>query len=156
TMEYLANSPTHPLPERLPPSAPPMPRPPDQFAPTRRVVLAWAVMLGPLLAVWCCRPLLAQKTFNYAQFIALILSWKVASLLCLPPASWARFTPLRLVAYCFWPGMQPRQFRAGEQPDPGAPVPTVAGFVTNALTGAALLWLVPLALPAATPLAVRF
>lgn len=133
-----------------------MPPPAALAAPTRRVALAWAVMLGALVGAWCCRPWLSQRTFNYAQIIALLASWKVASLLCLPPASWGRLTPLRLLAYCLWWGMQPRQFLAGEKTAPGAPAPTVSGLLLNALTGAALLLLVPRALPAATPLALRF
>jgi hypothetical protein len=36
----------------------------------------------------------------------------IASLICLPPA-WARFTWLRLLAYCVWYGMQPQQFLKG-------------------------------------------
>jgi hypothetical protein len=36
------------------------------------------------------------------------------------------------------------------------PVPTVRGFLLNAATGAALLWLVPRLLPAATTIPVRF
>ena len=124
--------------------------------PTRRYVLAWALMIGGLVGFWCCRPWLGTKAFNYGQLAVLLLSWKVASLLCLPPVAWARFTPLRLLAYCIWPGMQPQQFLAGQKPAADAPVPTVRGFLLNVLTGAALLWLVPRLLPAATPRAVRF
>src|SRR5262249_2854902 len=57
--------------------------------------------------------------------------------------------------YCFWIGMQPRQFLVGYQPPAGTPVPTVRVLLQNALAGAALLWLVPYALPASTPLTVR-
>jgi hypothetical protein len=35
-------------------------------------------------------------------------------------------------------------------------VPTVSGFLLNAATGAVLIWVVPLVLPAATPLTLRF
>ena len=84
------------------------------------------------------------------------MTWKIASLLCLPPAAWARFTPLRLLAYCVWIGMQPKQFLAGQRTAAGAPVPTVSGFLLNVLTGVALLWLLPRLLPAATPRMIRF
>src|SRR5262249_31007781 len=70
--------------------------------------------------------------------------------------AWARLPPLRLLAYCVWPGMQPHQFLAGQRTAAGAPVPTLSGFLLNVLTGAVLLWLVPRFLPAATPRAVRF
>jgi alginate O-acetyltransferase complex protein AlgI len=125
-------------------------------APTRRFVLAWALMIGGLAGFWCCRPWLGTRAFNYGQGAVLMVSWKVASLLVLPPGSWARLTPLRLLAYCLWPGMQPRQFFVGQRTAAGAPVPTVPGFFLNVLSGAALLWLVPRILPAATPRAVRF
>jgi hypothetical protein len=123
---------------------------------TRRFVLAWAVMIGGLVGFWCCRPWLGTRAFNYGQLAVILVTWKIASLLCLPPGAWARLTPLRLLAYCVWPGMQPQQFLAGQRTVAGAPVPTVSGFLLNALTGAALLWLVPRLLPTATPLKVRF
>ena len=90
--------------------------------------------------------------FNYGQLAVLLASWKVASLLCLPPGAWARFTPLRFLAYCVWYGMQPRQFLKGQRTAPGAPIPTVGGIVLNVVTGAVLLWLVPRLLPAGNPL----
>jgi hypothetical protein len=113
-------------------------------------------MVGGLAGFWCFRPWLTPPAFNYGQLAVLMATWKVASLLCLPPAAWARFTPLRLLAYCFWIGMQPRMFLVGAKPTPGAPVPTLSGIVFNIVCGAALLWLVPRVLPAWTPLAVRF
>ena len=67
----------------------------------------------------------------------------------------ARLTPPRFLAYCLWPGMQPRQFLVGARAAADAPVPTVRGFLLNVAAGAALLWLVPRLLPAATPRAVR-
>ena len=124
--------------------------------PTRRFVLAWAVMIGGLVGFWCCRPWLGTAAFDYGQLAVLLGTWKVASLLCLPPGAWRRLTSLRLLAYCLWPGMQPRQFLAGARPPAGSPVPTVRGFLLNALAGAALLWLAPRLMPAATPRAVRF
>jgi hypothetical protein len=139
--------------ERVPPS---MGTPLDRPVPTRRYVLAWALMVGGLVGFWCCRPWLEPRTFKIGQLVVLLLTWKVASLLCLPPAAWARFTPLRFLAYCVWYGMQPRQFLRGEKTAPGAPVPTVTGWLLNLLTGVLLLWGVPYLLPAATPLTVRF
>jgi hypothetical protein len=123
---------------------------------TRRYVLAWAVMIGGLIGFWCCRPWLGTSAFNYGQVAVLMVSWKIASLLCLPPGAWPRLTPLRLLAYSVWIGMQPQQFLKGQKTAAGAPVPTGSGILLNALTGAALLWLVPRALPAATPWEVRF
>ncbi len=130
--------------------------PPDPCVPTRRFVLAWAVLAGGLVGFWCCRPLLDSRTFNVGQVVVLLVSWKTASLLCLPRAAWARFTPLRLLAYCLWYGMQPQQFLRGARTAPGAPVPTVSGWLLNVLTGLVLVWGVPYLLPAGTPLAVRF
>jgi alginate O-acetyltransferase complex protein AlgI len=113
-------------------------------------------MVGGLAGFWCCRPWLGTSTFIIGQIVVLMASWKVASLLCLPPEAWARFTRLRLLAYCVWPGMQPTQFLKGQRTAPGAPVPTVRGFLLNLATGATLFWLVPRLLPAATPFPVRF
>ena len=125
-------------------------------APSRRVVLAWALMIGTLVGFWCLRPLLGIKAFSFGQLGVFLLIWKIASLLCLPPGAWARFTPLRFLAYCFWYGMQPRQFLKGEVTAAGAPVPSVFGALLNALAGAALVWFVPHLLPAVTPRVVRF
>src|SRR5262245_11225905 len=135
---------------------PDMPTSPERPVSTRRCVLAWTVMVGGLAGVWCCRPWLPLNVFNQAQLVALMLSWKVASLICLPSGEWARFTRLRLLAYCCWPGMQPRHFLKGQTLAPDAPVPTVFGVLLNAGAGATLLWLVPHVLPAATPLTIRF
>jgi Membrane bound O-acyl transferase family len=129
---------------------------PRRSAPNRRFVLAWALLIGGLAGFWCCRHWQGMTVFYYGQFVALFLSWKIAPLLCLPPGAWARLTPLRLLAYCIWAGMQPKQFLVGEVTAAGAPVPSVSGILLNALTGATLLWLVPRLLPAATPWTVRF
>jgi hypothetical protein len=123
---------------------------------TSRFALAWVVMVGGLVGFWCCRPWMGAKAFLYGQLAVLLVTWKVASLLCLPPEAWGRLPLLRLLAYCIWPGMQPRQFLAGQKPDPDAPAPTVAGCLLNALAGGVLLWLVPRFLPASTPFAIRF
>ena len=122
----------------------------------QRFVLAWAVMVVGLVGFWCCRPFLGTRVFNYGQLAVLLLTWKIASLLCLPPRAWARFTPLRFLAYCVWIGMQPRQFLVGERTAANAPIPTVSGFVLNVVTGLVLFWLVPRLLPVATPWAIRF
>jgi hypothetical protein len=121
----------------------------------RRFVMAWALMVGGLIGFWCTRPWLGTSAFNYGQFVVLLVTWKIASLLCLPDQAWSRFTPLRFLAYCFFLGMQPRQFLAGQQTAPGAPIPTVIGIIRNALAGAVLLWLVPRFLPVATPWVIR-
>src|SRR5262249_46056996 len=124
--------------------------------PLRRCVLAWVVMVGGLAGFWCIRPWLATSAFNYGQFAVLLVTWKIASLICLPTQAWARFTPLRLLAYCVFIGMQPRQFLVGQRTAPGAPIPTLRSIVANAVTGAVLLWLVPRLLPLETPSALRF
>jgi hypothetical protein len=120
-------------------------------------VLAWALMVGGLVGFWCGRPWMNAKVFDIGQLVVLLASWKVASLLCLPAEAWGRLTRPRLLAYCVCPvSMQPRQFLAGQQAPPDAPVPSVPGILLNVATGAALLWLTPRLLPAATPRAVRF
>src|SRR3954470_20331500 len=124
--------------------------------PTRRFVMAWALMIGGLVGFWCCRPWMGTRAFNIGQLVVLMVTWKIASLLCLPADAWPRFTRLRLLAYCVWFGMQPQQFLKGQKTPAGAPVPTVPWFVLNVLTGAALVWIVPRFLPASTPWAVRF
>src|SRR5271166_6759595 len=133
-----------------------MPKPRDLSASTSRFVAAWVLMVGGLAGFWCCRHWLATRTFNIGQLVVLLLTWKIASLLCLPPAAWARLTSLRLLAYCVWIGMQPQQFLIGQKTATGAPIPTWPGFLLNVLTGAVLLYLLPRVLPAATPQAVRF
>jgi hypothetical protein len=129
---------------------------PEPHAPTYRLALAWALLVVGIGSFWCCRPWLPQTAFALGQVVALMLSWKVASLLCLLPGEWPRFTPLRFLAYCLFPGMQPRQFLRGQCLAPGAPVPTVTAVLVNAAAGAALAWLAPRLLPGTTPLAVRF
>jgi hypothetical protein len=94
--------------------------------------------------------------FNLGQLAVLLVAWKIASLLCLPPDAWSRLTRLRLLAYCVWIGMQPRQFLKGQETAAGAPVPTVSGFALNVLAGVVLFWVVPRFLPAPTPWTVRF
>jgi hypothetical protein len=127
----------------------------DLRTPLSRFVVAWAVMIGGLAGFWCCRPWLGTRAFNYEQLAVLMATWKIASLLCLPPRAWARFTPPRFLAYCVWYGMQPRQFFQGQRTAPGAPIPTFSGIVLNAVTGAVLLWLVPRLLPQGTPWVIR-
>jgi alginate O-acetyltransferase complex protein AlgI len=113
-------------------------------------------MVGGLVGFWCCRPWLGTSAFNYGQLVVLMATWKFASLVCLPAEAWARFTPLRLLAYCVFVGMQPKQFLVGARTATGAPRPRLAGIVLNAVTGAVMLWLVPRVLPAQTPWAIRF
>ncbi len=84
-------------------------------APLYRYILAWALMTDGLAGFWCCRPWLGTRTFNIGQLLILGVSWKAASLLCLPSEAWARFTLLRFLAYCVWLGMQPTQFLKGQQ-----------------------------------------
>jgi alginate O-acetyltransferase complex protein AlgI len=132
-----------------------MPEPGTATTPTRRYLLAWAALLAGLVGPWCCRPWLDMKTFGWVAIIALMGTWKVATLLCLPPGDWARFPWYRLVAYCVWFGMQPRLFLVGYEPDADAPRPTLRSLLLNAATGEVLLWLVPRVLPASTPLTVR-
>jgi hypothetical protein len=124
--------------------------------PFHRFVLAWTVMVGGLVGFWCIRPFLGTSAFNYGLLAVLLLTWKVASLLCLPKQAWPRFTPLRFLAYCLFIGMQPKQFLVGQRTAAGAPIPTFVSIVRNAISGAVLLWLVPRFLPAATPWALRF
>src|SRR4051794_15871213 len=121
--------------------------PADQPVSTTRYALAWAVIVIPLAGVWCCGPWLDARAFAPAQVAALLVSWKVASLICLPAEAWARLTAPRLLAYCVWYGMQPRQFCRGATTAPGAPVPTLRGWLLNVLAGVALLWGAPLLLP---------
>jgi hypothetical protein len=129
----------------------------DRLAvPLHRFVLAWGVMVGGLVGWWCSRPWLSTSVFNYGQLVVLLVTWKIASLLCLPAQDWARFTRLRLLAYCVFIGMQPRQFLIGQRTAAGAPIPTVHAILLNAITGAMLLWLVPRILPTGTPWALRF
>ena len=112
-------------------------------------------MLYSPAGFWCCRPWLGTRAFNYGQIAVLLATWKIASLLCLPPDAWPRLTPKRLLAYCVWLGMQPRHFFAGARVPAGAPVPTVRGILLNIAAGVALVWVAPRLLPPATPRALR-
>jgi len=128
-----------------------------QSTPTRRYVLAWALMIGSLLGFWCCRPWLGTRAFQLraTRRPARDVEDRFAAL---PGARGlgAGSPPLRMLAYCVWPGMQPHQFLAGQVTAADAPVPSVSGFLLNVTTGAALLWLAPRLLPAATPVPIRF
>jgi Membrane bound O-acyl transferase family len=138
------------------PQTPTVEEPVRQAVPLHRYVLAWALMVGGLIGFWSCRPWLGTRVFNYGQLVVLMVTWKIASLLCMTPRDWARMTRLRLLAYCIWIGMQPRQFLKGQKSPADAPIPTIRGFLVNVLTGAVLVWLAPRVLPAATPWIVRF
>src|SRR5262245_51551093 len=98
---------------------------------TLRLALAWTVLVGGIGVFWCFRPRLPTMTFYIGQGVVLMLSWKIASLICLPPSEWRRFSTPRFIAYCFFPGMQPRQFLRGQRLAPGAPVPTVTAVLVN-------------------------
>jgi hypothetical protein len=148
---HLSDNPSASAPAQAPPVTAADPRP----VPLRRFVLAWCVMVGGLVGFWCSRPILSASSFLYGQLVVLLVTWKIASLLCLPAQAWARFTPLRLLAYCIFIGMQPRQFLAGQRIAAGAPLPNLSAVVVNAITGAVLLWFVPRMLPAETPWALR-
>jgi alginate O-acetyltransferase complex protein AlgI len=124
--------------------------------PIRRFVLAWVVIIGVQVGFWCCRPWLATRVFDIGQIVVLMLSWKIAALICMTPRDWSRMTRLRLLAFCFWLGMQPRQFLVGQKTPRDAPLPTIRGFVLNLLTGLVLVVLVPRILPAGTPWVIRF
>ena len=108
-------------------------------------------MVGGLVGFWCCRPWLEPSVFNFGQLIVLMATWKVASLLCMTPRDWSRMTRLRLLAYCVWIGMQPRQFLVGQKTAADAPStdgrrvpPQRADRADPALGG-------PRLLPASTP-----
>ena len=90
---------------------------------TFRLALAWALLVGGIGSFWCCRPWLPPTAFVIGQVVALMLSWKVASLICLPPSEWPRFTLPRFIAYCLFPGMpvfveNRRRVRRGLQAHP--------------------------------------
>ena len=128
-------------------------RPP---APLHRFVLAWAVMIGGLVGFWCCRPWLGTRAFNFGQLAVLVATWKIASLLCLPPR---RGRGSRLCG--FWPiasgsACSRGSFSWASGPPPVPRFPRCPGSSLNAVTGAVLLWLVPRLLPAGTPWAIRF
>ena len=86
--------------------------------PLHRLVLAWTVMVVSLVGFWCSRPWLETRVFNYGQLAVLLVTWKIASLLCLPTHEWRRFTPLRLLAYCTGMVCSPGSFSSdnGEAP----------------------------------------
>jgi hypothetical protein len=122
---------------------------------TSRFLLAWIIMVAGPVGFWYSRPWMNPVSFDAGQIAVLILAWKIASLICLPRADWARFTPWRFLAYCFWIGMQPRMFLVGYQPSADALRPTVPGILVNGVAGAGLLWLVPRFLPPGTPVTIR-
>jgi hypothetical protein len=51
-----------------------MPTSENPPVPTRRLVLAWALMIGGLVAFWCCEPWLDPRTFNLGQLIVLMVT----------------------------------------------------------------------------------
>jgi hypothetical protein len=59
-------------------------------------------MVGAIVGSWRCKPWLSTKVFNFGQLAVFLLTWKIASPSCLPRVAWARFTPLRFLAYCIW------------------------------------------------------
>jgi alginate O-acetyltransferase complex protein AlgI len=127
---------------------------PAELSPVRLLV-GWAILLGGLVGWWFQRPFFDVPTWTNLSLAVLFVTSKIATLICMPPVERRQLPWGHFVAYCLWPGMQPRCFLPGYVPDPTAPVPTLSAFLVNLAIGVVLLWMVPLALPASTPLAVR-
>jgi alginate O-acetyltransferase complex protein AlgI len=131
----------------LPPAAP------RRTVPAARLAVAWTIMLGGLVGYWCVRPLFASVlAWTEGTAAVLFASSKFATLLCLPPAERSRLGWGRLVAYLFWPGMQPRHFLPERRPADARPAPTVAGMLLNAAAAVLLLWVIPGLMPGDWPL----
>ncbi len=125
-------------------------------APLYRYILAWALMVGGLAGFWCCRPWLGTRTFNIGQ--ALVLGRLVEGGLAALPAARGvgSVHSLEVSGLLRLVGDAADAIPQGSADHARGPVPTVRGFLLNMATGAALLWLVPRLLPAATPFPVRF
>jgi alginate O-acetyltransferase complex protein AlgI len=119
--------------------------------PTSRLLLAWGVMLGGLVGFWCLRPYCTPVAWGNATAGVLWVTSKFATLVCLPGRERRRLSWARLVAYLFWPGMQPSHFLPESTPAATQPAPTVGGLVLNLVTAGVFLWVLPGLLPADAP-----
>jgi alginate O-acetyltransferase complex protein AlgI len=132
----------------------PTPRTPthQHTVPTSRLVIAWAVMLGSLFGYWAVRPLFSGvMAWTEGTAVVLLVSSKVASLVCMPGDDRRRLSWGRFVAYLFWLGMQPGHFLPERKPADARPAPTVAGTLLNAVAAVVFLWIVPAVMPAGWP-----
>jgi alginate O-acetyltransferase complex protein AlgI len=125
---------------------------PDQqrTIPLPNLLVAWAVLTGGLVGFWCVRPWFTGLAWGNGSYVVLYITSKVATLVCLPRAERCRLPWGRLLAYLFWPGMQPRQFFPEQNPNP-QPAPTLRWLVLNSVTAICFLWILPALLPVAVP-----
>ena len=136
-----------------PPAMPTTPRP----VPTRRYVMAWALMIGGPVGSWCCRPWMGAGAFDIGQLVVLMvtLEGRLAAL----PAARGVAAPHSPPIAGVLPLVRDAAAAVPQGPDDTRRVPRCrrsAGSLLNVLTGAALVWVVPRFLPASTPWAVRF
>jgi hypothetical protein len=120
-----------------------------------RFLLVWAILIGGLLVA-----ALASNVLDRGQWFALMIflyfvPYKIAALIGLTSQERRQLTWRRLLAFFVWMGLQPRPFLPSYSPPANQPRPTWSGFLLNVLTGAVLLWGVPLLFPPGTPLLVR-
>jgi hypothetical protein len=119
------------------------------------LLVAWVVLLGGLFGFWCLRPWFTGPAWGNGSYAVLFITSKFATLVCMPPEDRRRLPLGRLLAYLFWPGMQPRQFLPERSPAGTQPAPTVRGLLLNSITAVFFLWVLPGSLPAAAPVWVN-
>jgi alginate O-acetyltransferase complex protein AlgI len=129
-----------------------MPPQQQRTVPTPRLALAWAVLLGGLFGFWAARPAFDAPTWGLLSGVVLWATSKAATLICMPADDRRRLGWGRLVAYLFWPGMQPRHFLPERTPADAEVAPTVRGVLVDATAAALLIWAVPWLMPPTWPL----
>ena len=120
-----------------------------------RFLIVWAILLGGLVAGWALSGALPAGQWFGSMMAIYFGPFKIATLIALTREERREWTVPRLIAYFLWIGMQPRQFLPSYAPPRSPSLPTWRGCLLNLLTGAVLLWGVPLLLPEGTPLLVR-
>ena len=120
-----------------------------------RFLIVWAILLGGLVAGWALSDVLSGAEWLGTMVAIYFGPFKIATLIGLTREERRQWTSTRLIAYFLWVGMQPRQFLPSYAHPRTPPIPTWWGCLLNLLTGAVVLWGVPLLMPDGTPLLIR-
>jgi alginate O-acetyltransferase complex protein AlgI len=130
-------------------------RPPARRRFPPRLVAGWALVASSFALGAVLREVMDGRGWAYVWALAFFITSKMAMLLRLDAAAWRRLSWGRLLAYFAWLGMRPEPFLEGA---PAAPALRPSLWISGLLhlaAGACFLWVVPRALPSATPWIVR-
>lgn len=129
---------------------------PQRSVASGRFILVWTLMLGSMIVFWCFRPFMTAVDWINASFSVLWTTSKVTTLIWMRPTDRRRLGWVRIVAYVFWPGMQPQHFLPERKPADARPAPSVRGLILNCIAAVLFLWIIPYLIPAHWPRGLLF